>query len=504
MALAMASGVPGDATIADIRLQPAFREILGEHTRPPDALLAAILNLDWAVAVSPSMLPDNLAHVSELAERVVAQIDEVIDVAKPTADRYPKNEGDAVPVAGPRRCLKLLLRCGEKTAVAMEHRPCPQLSMATPAGSKIVLRKGLQVRRGLVLLRPEGVDVIGSGVPELMEAHRRAVASAHAPLFSTRAKGAAPANLAADGNPRLARMAQAAWNNGGGGGTQGAAPSSSAAAAAAAAAPAPSHPPMPRAQPQPQPPQPPPPHHHQHHNHPHPHPHHYQQQQQQQQQQRQFHSMGPISTSAVVVGEMDDDGFCEAVPFHHRLSSTDDDSDFCEIVEDRPAPRQPQPQPQPQPRPPAPARRTYNMLEPSRPNLTDLTDVTAHVAAPAVPLETPTLCPDRLIDIYEGRISHPRTFQCYGSFRSVETAGGGGWDAVFDDGSLGLAVHIERECASSADALLAFEGIVDLRVTPSASASDSSRRYDVMRLGAGLGRDRCLHLLERLEKRRRL
>ena len=144
------------------------------------------------------------------------------------------------------------------------------------------------------------------------------------------------------------------------------------------------------------------------------------------------------------------------------------------------------------------------MLEPSRPNLTDLTDVTAHVAAPAVPLETPTLCPDRLIDIYEGRISHPRTFQCYGSFRSVETAGGGGWDAVFDDGSLGLAVHIERECASSADALLAFEGIVDLRVTPSASASDSSRRYDVMRLGAGLGRDRCLHLLERLEKRRRL
>ena len=319
---------------------------------------APALGLDWGAHAGEGGIPDGLETAGELAEGLVAQIDEVVDVARASADRYPREGADGPPPPGPahKRCLKLLLRCGTRTAVAMELRHCAQLSANTPAGTKVVLSPGLAVRRGVILLRPEGVQLRGNGVPSLEAARRRAVEAAHAPLFSTRAKGAPPRD--GNANPRAARMAHAAWSDG-----------AARPAAVRAAEPGPSvraapHVPPPaqlEQLPPPPPPPPPPPHRTSH-----------------------AHSApAPPRHQRVLPPPDEDDDFEEVRPTLPRraqpaaprpsASSVVHAVDLCEVVDVRPPP------------PPA-ARPTPRMLAPSRVIRTDDSDSGADAlgAVPAV------------------------------------------------------------------------------------------------------------------------
>jgi hypothetical protein len=52
---------------------------------------------------------------------------------------------------------------GHTLIKGMEYRFCPALSREMLPGTKILLRAGTRVRRGIALLCPEQVDVLGGG-----------------------------------------------------------------------------------------------------------------------------------------------------------------------------------------------------------------------------------------------------------------------------------------------------------------------------------------------------
>ncbi|EFJ22236.1 hypothetical protein SELMODRAFT_416646 [Selaginella moellendorffii] len=159
-------------------------------------LLAADFNL-----VTDAVLPPGIQamHKVELAGPFVLQVDETVDICCGLKDRYQeRNAGIG------SRCLKLSMTDGAQRVFGIEYRPIPQLKVLQPAGLKICVRN-VCIRRGMFLLVPEIVTVLGGVVQELEEARQRVVNQVNKPPRGNRhPRGTTPPSLEE-------QLTQAAW-----------------------------------------------------------------------------------------------------------------------------------------------------------------------------------------------------------------------------------------------------------------------------------------------------
>ncbi|WOL01729.1 hypothetical protein Cni_G10446 [Canna indica] len=124
------------------------------------------------------------------------QVDEIVNISTPLRERYH----DAP--AGYRRCLKLLMTDGVQRVFGTEYRPIKELEVLAPSGLKVVVRN-VQIRRGLLMLVPEVIVVLGGLADDLDAARKRLVAEVNKPPRGKRKRG----NL----NPLSTRARLAAW-----------------------------------------------------------------------------------------------------------------------------------------------------------------------------------------------------------------------------------------------------------------------------------------------------
>ncbi|XP_068665357.1 recQ-mediated genome instability protein 1 [Aristolochia californica] len=138
-------------------------------------------------------------HCVELTGPFVLQVDEIVNISSPLRDRYRSVH------AGIKRCLKLSITDGCQRVFAMEYRPMKDLDIFSPAGLKICIRN-VQIRRGLLMLVPEIMDVLGGSVEDLDAARRRLVEEVNKPPRAKRTRtGELP--------PLATRARLAAWPN---------------------------------------------------------------------------------------------------------------------------------------------------------------------------------------------------------------------------------------------------------------------------------------------------
>ncbi|XP_024537331.1 recQ-mediated genome instability protein 1 [Selaginella moellendorffii] len=185
-------------------LSSCLREQIGASQLPVDLcaekcfaqLLAADFNL-----VTDAVLPPGVQamHKVELAGPFVLQVDETVDICCGLKDRYQeRNAGIG------SRCLKLSMTDGAQRVFGIEYRPIPQLKVLQPAGLKICVRN-VCIRRGMFLLVPEIVTVLGGVVQELEEARQRVVHQVNKPPRGNRhPRGTTPPSLEE-------QLTQAAW-----------------------------------------------------------------------------------------------------------------------------------------------------------------------------------------------------------------------------------------------------------------------------------------------------
>eukprot|EP00775_Hariotina_reticulata_P013242 gene13242-13372_t len=99
--------------------------------------------------------------------KYMLQLDEVVNISTGFKDRFIEQR------SGAHRCLKLHLTDGVQRVVAVEYRPIPALAVLMPAGLKLLIVKPA-VRRGMLLLQPENVVVLG-GIVKPLEVARQAM-----------------------------------------------------------------------------------------------------------------------------------------------------------------------------------------------------------------------------------------------------------------------------------------------------------------------------------------
>ncbi|XP_020577271.1 recQ-mediated genome instability protein 1 [Phalaenopsis equestris] len=133
------------------------------------------------------ILPENVHFMNkmELEGPFVLQVDEVTNVSCPLRERYHDSP------AGLKRCLKLSLSDGMEHVFGMEYRPIPDLHVLSPAGMKIIIQN-VQIRRGLFVLVPEVVDVLGGLVEDLDAARQRLINEVNKPPRGKRKQALLP------------------------------------------------------------------------------------------------------------------------------------------------------------------------------------------------------------------------------------------------------------------------------------------------------------------------
>ncbi|CAD6263956.1 unnamed protein product [Miscanthus lutarioriparius] len=122
------------------------------------------------------VLPEGVGgmHAEFLDGPFVLQVDEVVNISSPLKERYRE------ALAGPKRCLKLSMTDGVQRIFGMEYRPIKDLAVLAPAGLKIIIRN-VHTRRGLLMLVPEAVDILGGVVDELEAARDILVSEVNKP-----------------------------------------------------------------------------------------------------------------------------------------------------------------------------------------------------------------------------------------------------------------------------------------------------------------------------------
>ncbi|KAF8819949.1 hypothetical protein IE077_003766 [Cardiosporidium cionae] len=110
---------------------------------------------------------------------ILAQILDIIDIGKPrksstfheVEDEFAAPEQNFSDV---KKVQMLLFRIndGRQTCKAIEYQKCPVLNIEILPGTKIILSKKtpLEVRNGIILLQPEGVELLGGRISRLVEA----------------------------------------------------------------------------------------------------------------------------------------------------------------------------------------------------------------------------------------------------------------------------------------------------------------------------------------------
>nr|DAD30500.1 TPA_asm: hypothetical protein HUJ06_009351 [Nelumbo nucifera] len=105
--------------------------------------------------------------------------------------------------SGVKRCLKLSMTDGSQRVFGMEYRPIKDLEVLSPAGFKVVIRN-VNIRRGLLMLVPEVLEVLGGLVENLDVARQRLVNEVNKPPRGKRTRTGAVPSLAT-------RATLAAW-----------------------------------------------------------------------------------------------------------------------------------------------------------------------------------------------------------------------------------------------------------------------------------------------------
>ncbi|XP_061373770.1 recQ-mediated genome instability protein 1 isoform X2 [Gastrolobium bilobum] len=149
------------------------------------------------------VLPPNVdsMHLRVLPGPYVLQVDEIINISCPLRGRYQQ----APP--GLKRCLKLSMTDGIQRVFGMEYRPIKALEVCASAGLKVAITN-VHVRRGLLMLVPETIEVLGGLVDQLDAARKRLVDELNKPPRGKRTKnGVLP--------PLATRATLAAWPSNG-------------------------------------------------------------------------------------------------------------------------------------------------------------------------------------------------------------------------------------------------------------------------------------------------
>ncbi|XVE56542.1 hypothetical protein DITRI_Ditri04bG0019400 [Diplodiscus trichospermus] len=145
------------------------------------------------------ILPENVdsMHLVDLKGPFVLQVDEIVNISCPLKGRYQ----DAP--SGTKRCLKLSMTDGVQRVFGMEYRPIKDLQVLAPAGLKVAICN-IHIRRGLLMLVPESLEVLGGVVDDLESARQRLVNEVNKPPRGKRTKtGLVP--------PLASRATLAAW-----------------------------------------------------------------------------------------------------------------------------------------------------------------------------------------------------------------------------------------------------------------------------------------------------
>ncbi|XP_027340357.1 recQ-mediated genome instability protein 1-like [Abrus precatorius] len=149
------------------------------------------------------VLPPNVdsMHLSVLPGPYVLQVDEIINISCPLRSRYEQ----APP--GLKRCLKLSLTDGVQRVFGMEYRPIQALEVCASSGLKVAI-SNVRVHRGLLMLVPETIEILGGLVEQLDAARKQLVEELNKPPRGKRTKnGVFP--------PLATRATLAAWPSSG-------------------------------------------------------------------------------------------------------------------------------------------------------------------------------------------------------------------------------------------------------------------------------------------------
>uniref|UniRef100_A0A6M2EYY7 RecQ-mediated genome instability protein 1 n=1 Tax=Populus davidiana TaxID=266767 RepID=A0A6M2EYY7_9ROSI len=145
------------------------------------------------------VLPPNVdsMHLADLPGPFVLQVDEIVNISCPLKGRYQDAN------AGVKRCLKLSMTDGIQRVFGMEYRPIKDLKVLTPPGFKVAICN-VHIRRGLLMLVPEALEILGGVVEELDAARQRLADEINKPPRGRRSRtGEVP--------PLGTRATQAAW-----------------------------------------------------------------------------------------------------------------------------------------------------------------------------------------------------------------------------------------------------------------------------------------------------
>ncbi|KAE8780390.1 recQ-mediated genome instability protein 1 [Hordeum vulgare] len=146
-------------------------------------------------ALVPLLVQHSYAMYSMVLLWWILQVDEIVNMSAPLRERYRDAH------AGPKRCLKLSMTDGIQRIYGMEYRPIKDLEVLAPAGFKIVIRN-VHIKRGLLMLVPEVIEILGGVVDELEAARVRLVSEVNKPPRGKRKQG---------GLPLSSRATLAAW-----------------------------------------------------------------------------------------------------------------------------------------------------------------------------------------------------------------------------------------------------------------------------------------------------
>ncbi|KAJ4960319.1 hypothetical protein NE237_020229 [Protea cynaroides] len=136
-------------------------------------------------------------HLVDLDGPFVLQVDEIVNISCSLRDRYQN------VTSGIKRCLKLSMTDGVQRVFGMEFRPIKDLEVLAPAGLKVAIRN-VNIRRGLLMLVPEVLEVLGGQVEDLDAARQRLVHAVNKPPRGKRTRTGVIPSLAT-------RATLAAW-----------------------------------------------------------------------------------------------------------------------------------------------------------------------------------------------------------------------------------------------------------------------------------------------------
>ncbi|KAF3775869.1 RecQ-mediated genome instability protein 1 [Nymphaea thermarum] len=148
-----------------------------------DLCLKQYLFADFNLA-GAGVLPPNIhtMHAVEIGGPFILQVDEIVNVGSPLRDRYKEAP------ANNKRCLKLSMTDGIQHVFGIEYRPIKDLKVLAPAGLKVAVQN-VHVRRGLLMLVAEVLEVLGGSVEYLDAARRRLVDEVNKPPRGRRRHG---------------------------------------------------------------------------------------------------------------------------------------------------------------------------------------------------------------------------------------------------------------------------------------------------------------------------